>query len=63
MKLRKGKNVLKKEKEHNETWGNIKLFNVCVIVVQKDKEEWKIFEEIMAENFPNLKKALIYTRK
>ena len=30
MKLRKGKNVLKKEKEHNETWGNIKLFNVCV---------------------------------
>ena len=39
MKLRKGKNVLKKEKEHNETWGNIKLFNVCVIVVQKDKEE------------------------
>ena len=37
-------------------------------VVEVPEKKWergaeRTFEEIMAENFPNLKKALIYTRK
>lgn len=33
MKHRKKKKGLKNEQELNEMWDNIKLFNICVIVV------------------------------
>ena len=56
----------KKNKQSlREMWDTIKHTNICATVILKgeEREREKTFEEIMAENFPNLKKALIYTRK
>ena len=44
-----------------DLWDNIKLANQCITGIpqgeEKEKENEKIFEEIMAENFPNLKET------
>ena len=41
-----------------DLWNNIKYANLCVIEVPEEEERQKgienVFEEIMAENFPNL---------
>ena len=51
--------VKKHESNIRDLWDNIKQANLCIIGIPEGKEEEKgignIFEEIMAENFPNLK--------
>ena len=46
-----------------DLWGNIKCTNIQIIGVpeekQKNKGYEKIFEEIMVENFPNMKKKIV----
>ena len=41
-----------------DLWDNIKWANLCIIGIpeeEKEKGTENIFEEIMSENFPNLK--------
>ena len=49
----------KHESNIRDLWDNIKQANLCIIGIPEGKEKEKgienIFEEIMAENFPNLK--------
>ena len=44
-----------------DLWGNIKWAKLCIIGIREgeEKEKWigNVFEEIMSENFPNLKEA------
>ena len=44
-------------------WENIKWTNVCIIWIlegqEREKGPKKIFEEIIAENFPNIGKEII----
>ena len=51
---------MKKKKESNiqDLWNNIKYANLCIIGVPEGEENGikNVFEETMAENFPNLKK-------
>ena len=60
-KLIREKDCGKKEEEQSirNLWDNIKQCNICVTGVQNKEREAqkKIFEEIKAENFPNLKKT------
>ena len=51
---------MKKHKSNiRDLWDNIKQANLCIIGIPEGEEKEKgienIFEEIMAENFPNLK--------
>ena len=53
-------NQMKKHESNiRDLWDNIKQANLCIIGipegVEKDKGMENIFEEIIAENFPNLK--------
>ena len=53
-------NQMKKHKSNiRHLWNNIKQANICIIGILEGEEKEKgienIFEEIMAENFPNLK--------
>ena len=53
-------NQLKKhENNMRDLWDNIKCANLCIIGIPEEEEKEKgignIFEEIMAENFPNIK--------
>ena len=53
-------NQMKKHESNiRDLWDNIKWANLCIIGIPKGKEEEKgsenIFEQTMAENFPNLK--------
>ena len=53
---------------YNELWDNIKHTNICVIGVpegeERDKGVENLFEEIIAENFHNLRKETdIQTQK
>ena len=53
-------NQMKKHESNiRDLWDNIKWANLCIIGIpegeEKDKGMENIFEEIMAENFPNLK--------
>ena len=46
-----------------DLWDNIKTTNICIIGVPKGEEREKgpekIFEEIIAENFPNVGKEIV----
>ena len=45
-----------------DLWNNLKSTNICIIGVpaeEREKELKKIFEEIIAENFPNMGKEVI----
>ena len=48
------------EKSLRELWDNVKCTNICIIGVPegevREKETEKIFQEIIAENFPNMRK-------
>ena len=53
--------ILKKESNIRNIWDNIKEANLCIIGIPRGKEKEKkrlenIFEKIIAENIPNLKK-------
>ena len=46
------------EESLKELWDNIKCTNICIIGVPEEREKGteKIFQEIIAENFPNMGK-------
>ena len=50
-----------------DLWDNIKCTNIRIIVVPEEEERKKgnekIFEEIIVENFPNMGKEIIKSRK
>ena len=52
----------KNEERHRNLWGNIKLFNVQILVAPEGEEEEQemenLFEQTMKENFPNLAKEI-----
>ena len=54
-----GNQMKKHESNIRYLWDNIKQANLCILVILEGKEKEKgienIFEEIMAENFPNIK--------
>ena len=51
----------KHESNIRDLWDNIQQINLCIIGIPEGEEKEKgienIFEEIMAENFPNLKET------
>ena len=53
----------KNEDSQREVWDNIKHINVHIIVVpegeEREKGPEKIYEEIIAENFPNMGKEIV----
>ena len=53
----------KYESNVRDLWNNIKWANLCIMGIPEGEEKEKgfenIFEEIMAENFPNLKETVI----
>ena len=56
----KSENQMKKHESNvRDLWDNIKWANLCIIRIPEGEEKEKgienIFEEITAENFPNLK--------
>ena len=48
----------KKESNIRDLWDNIKHANLCLIEIPEEEEKRieNVFEEILAENFPNLYK-------
>ena len=61
MQNRKEKKRLKTNEESiRELWDNVKHTNICILGVpegeEREKELEKIFEEIIAENLPNMGK-------
>ena len=54
---------MKKKDSLTDPWDNIKPTNICIIGVpegeEKKKRPEKIFEEIVAENFPNMGKEIV----
>ena len=54
------KRLKKNEESLRELWDNVKHTNICIIGVpegeEREKETEKIFQEIIAENFPNMGK-------
>ena len=59
-------NKQKKNKKNKDSlrtlWDNIKYINICIIRVPEEEREKgleKIFEEIKAENFPNMGKETV----
>ena len=49
-----------------DLWDNIKHTNIQIIGVpeeEKQKGSEKIFEEIIVENFPNMRKEIVKSRK
>ena len=62
MEYRK-KNGQKKNEDHlRDLWDNIKCTNIHIIGVpegEREKGPEKIFEEITAENFPNMGKEIV----
>ena len=61
-KIEKKKRVKRNEDSPRDLWDNIKCTNICIIGVpegeEREEEREKIFEEIIAENFPNMGKDI-----
>ena len=59
----KEKRMKRNEDSLRVLWDNIKHINICIIRVpegeEREKGPEKIFEEIIAENFPNLGKETV----
>ena len=57
---KRGKQLRRNEYSLRELWDTVKCINICITMVPKreerDKGTEKIFEEIIAENFPNMEK-------
>ena len=62
----KEKRMKRIEDNIRDLWDNIKCTNIGIIGVQKKREKKgneKIFEEIIVENFPNIGKEIVKSRK
>ena len=58
----KAKRMKRNENSFRDIWDNIKHANIQITgVLEKRKKErdWKIFEEIIVENFPNMGKEIV----
>ena len=56
------KRMKRNEDSLRDLWDNIKYTNTCIIGVpgeERKKGPEKIFEEIIAENFPNMEKEIV----
>ena len=62
-KQKREKRLRTNEESLRELWDNVKRTNICIIGVPEEESEKgteKIFQEIIAENFPNMgKESLI----
>ena len=63
----KEKRMKRIEDSLRDLWDNIKCTNIRIIVVPEEEEKKKgtekIFEEITVENFPNMGKEIVNSRK
>ena len=62
----KEKRMQRNEDSLRDLWDSIKCTSTNIIEVtgeQKEKEPEKIFEDIIAENFPSMRKETIKSRK
>ena len=63
----KEKRMKRNEDSPRDLWDNIKCTNIWIIGVpeeeKKKKGTEKIFEEIIVENFPNMGKEIVKSRK
>ena len=63
----KEKTMKRTEDSLRDLWDNIKHTNIRITGVpeeeEKNKGTEKIFEEIIVENFPNMRKEIIKSRK
>ena len=48
-----------------DLWGNVKCTNIRITGVPEEKKKGyeKIFEEIIVENFPNMEKEIIKSKR
>ena len=57
------KRMKRNEDSLRDLWGNIKCTNICIIGVpeggEREKRPEKIFEKMIAENFPNMEKEIV----
>ena len=56
------KRTKRNEDSLRDLWDNIKHTNICIIGVPEEEREKgpeKIFEEVIAENFPNMAKEIV----
>ena len=60
----KVKRMTRTEDSLRDLWDNIKHTNIWIIGVPEEEEKKKgyekIFEEIIVENFPNMKKEIVH---
>ena len=63
----KVKRMERTEDSLRDLWDNIKLTNIPIIVVPEEEEKKKgfekIFEEIIVENFPNMEKEIVKSKR
>ena len=63
----KVKRMERTEDSLRDLWDSIKLTNIPIIVVPEEEEKKKgfekIFEEIIVENFPNMEKEIIKSKR
>ena len=63
----KEKRMKRNEDNLRDLWDNIKCTNILIIGVPEEEEKKKgaekIFEEITVENFPNMGKEIVKSRK